>query len=420
MWGGQGSPRHRTTGVTQREMNTCQQLFQARTRRRNAFALLLAALIALPCRALEPSGAWSAFIAEDYFAAGVDVSPGNPVEGDAFIAAGRIDLSRPVGGDALLAGGRIAVSDRVGGSLYATGAGVSVDGQVAGNARLAGSRVEIGRQGRVSGRTTLVGARVLMLGASAGQLAVFGEHVTLDGAVAGDVTIAAHSLSVGPNARVAGKLTYRGALPAEVASGAMLSGGMHYLSFDFENETYQPVAYAIAWMGAIAITLGLFLIGMLAIVVAPHATARVSALARARPIGSIALGLVIVSCVPFASLLLILTVIGIPFALMLVLVWPMILMFGYLAGVMALSDAIASSNARARRIFLLALGLGVMLLFVRVPFAGWILATVLLLLGVGAIALGLIGASVPVKRGPDRRKTAGEAGSRREPTLRAD
>ncbi len=361
-------------------------------------------------------------IAGDYFGAGADASPAAPVEGDAFIAAAQVQLRHAVVGDAVLAGGGVTIAGRVGGNLYATGASISVDGPVAGNARLAGGQVEITRSGQVSGRTTLVGGKATILGKAGRQLTIFSEHVMLDGDVAGNVTIASRSLSIGPNARVSGMLTYRGSQPAHIDPGAVLGGGINYTSFDFEDETYQPVARVIAWIGVIAFTVGLFLIGMLAILFLPASTAHVSRLARGRPLSSLGLGLVAIVCVPIAVILLMLTIVGIPFAFMLLLVWPMILIFGYLAGVMAVSDAVAGPNAEAkgRRIFLLAMGLGVMLLFARVPFAGWIIGMLLLTMGVGAMALHAMGATVPVRVRKEKRKAAGEIAepaARTEPTF---
>ena len=373
-------------------------------------------------------GAHETVIAGDYFGASMDASPANAVDGDAFIAGAQVDLNKPVSGDALLAGGGVAISDRVGGNLYATGGSVMIDAPVLGNARLAGGRVEITRRGQVTGKTTLVGGRVTIRGKAGRQLVVFGEHVLLDGEVAGNATIASRTLSIGPNARVSGKLTYRGSLPAQVDPGAVVDGGIHYLSFDFEDETYQPVARVVAWIGVIAFTVGLFLIGMLAVLLAPQATAQMSRLASGRPISSLALGLVTIVCVPIAVILLMLTIVGIPFAFMLLLAWPMILIFGYLAGVMAVSDAVAgpSAEAKGRRIFLLAMGLGVMLLFVRVPFAGWLIGMLLLVMGVGAMALNAMGATVPVRVKKEKKERSvgvvqeSEPALRREPTFRID
>ena len=396
--------------------------------KRNQFVTLFLFLLPLATgqAAEERPGAHETIIAGDYFGAGTNASPGSAVDGDAFIAGAQVDLNKPVNGDALLAGGGVSIAERIGGDLYASGGSVSIDAPVAGNARLAGGHVEITKRGQVSGKTTLVGGRVTVLGKAGRQLTVFGEHVTLDGDIGGNVTIASRTLSIGPNARVSGKLTYRGSMPAQIDPAAVITGGINYLSFDFDDETYQPVARVVGWVGAVAFTVGLFLIGMLAIILAPEATAHMSRLGRRRPISSLALGLVTIVCMPIAVVLLMLTIVGIPFAFMLLLVWPMILIFGYLAGVMAVSDAIAgpSADAKGRRIFLLAMGLGVMLLFARVPFAGWFIGMLLLVMGVGAMALSAKGATVPDRIRKEKRVVpigeAPEPVARQEPTFRSN
>lgn len=396
----------------------------ARLSRAARLSLMLLVPFAALCADARP-GVHETVIAGDYFGAGTEATLATPVDGDAFIAGAQVDVARPVTGDVLVAGGGVTISDHVNGDVYATGGGVTIDAAVAGNARVAGGRIEITPRGQVAGKTTLVGGHVLVAGKAGRQLVVFGERVTLDGEVAGNVTIAARSLSIGPNAHVAGKLTYRGSLPAQVDPAAVLTGGINYLSFDFEDETYQPVARIVAWIGAIAFTVGLFLIGMIAILIAPESTAHMSLLARRRPASSLALGFVTIVCVPIAVVLLMVTVVGIPFAFMLLLAWPMILIFGYLAGVMGVSDAIAgpSAEARGRRVFLLAMGLGVMLLFARVPMAGWFIGMLLLVMGVGAMMLNAMGASVPVKMKKEKRLVVvqdAEPALRQEPTFRID
>ncbi len=394
---------------------------------KSVVALILLLLLPAIAPAAQPrADAHETVIAGDYFGAGANASPASTVDGDAFVAGGQVDLNQTVTGDALLAGGGVSISERIGGDLYATGGGVSIDAPVAGNARIAAGQVEITKRGQVFGKTTLVGGRVTVLGKAGRQLTVFGEHVTLDGEVAGNVTIASRTLSIGPNARISGKLTYRGSVPAQADPAAVINGGINYLTFDFEDETYQPVARVVAWVGVIAFTVGLFLIGMLAIILAPQSTAHMSRLARGRPVSSLALGLVAIVCVPIAVVLLMLTIVGIPFAFMLLLSWPMILIFGYLAGVMAVSDAVAgpSAEAKGRRIFLLAMGLGIMLLFARVPLAGWCIGMLLLVMGVGAMALNAMGATVPVRIKKEKRVAPVgepvEPALRKEPTFRID
>lgn len=336
-------------------------------------------------------------IAGDYFGAGGALEPGMAVEGDAFIAGGQVALRVPVGGDAVMTGGTINIAERVGGDLYAGGGSVSIDATVAHNARVAGGRVHLTRRGRIDGKATLTGATIDVEGAIGPQLSAFGETVTLDGEVHGDVTVAARKLNLGPGARIDGRLTFRGPTPANIHPQAVISGGVNHVLFRFEHEKLQPMARAMAWAGAAAFTGGLFLVGLLGIVLMPQLTAGTAGTVRSRPLSSLGLGFALVVCVPVAAIIIMATLIGIPLGFALLLSYPVLLMFGYLTGLMSVSDGIAGLLShgwppdKGIRIALLAVALFGMLLLTNVPIAGWILGPLLMCIGAGAVVLSLLG-----------------------------
>ncbi len=356
-------------------------------------------------------------IAGDYFGAGGNLAPGAAVEGDAFIAGGQISLQTPVQGDAVLSGVTVAISAPVGDDLYASGGSVLLESAVSGNARLAGGDVEIAKPANVAGKATVAGRTVRVLGAVGRQLAVLGDKVLIDGPVAGNVTVASRSLEVGPNARIDGKLTYRGPAEAVVRAGAVIGGGMNHPDSGLGDE-FQPISRFAVWVMAGAFTLGLFFLGMVGILLGPVATSKVGQLVRSRQFACLGIGLAMILGVPLAALLLALTVVGIPLALVLGMLWPPMLTFGYLAGVMSVTDAIAGAKPKklpgsGLRIFLFALGLAGMLAFCSVPVIGWVLGTVLTVAGVGAMTLHAFGGRAYVLRPQEE-----EAAFRREPTFR--
>jgi hypothetical protein len=361
-------------------------------------ALLL--VCAAPAPGSDDRAGWRSetVIAGDYFGAGSALEPGAAVDGDAFIAGGQVAIRVPVGGDALLSGGSVSVAERIGGDLYAGGGSVTVDSTVAHNARVAGGRVHLTRRGRIDGKATLAGGRVEVDGAVARQLTVFGGTVSIDGEVGGDVTVAARELILGPGARIAGRLAYRGPAPATVHPQAVIGGGIQYRLFAFGRDRVEPIARAAAWIGAMAFSAGLFLVGLLAILLLPQASSRGAGCVRSRPFASLGLGFALVVCIPVAAVLIMATLIGIPLAFALLFTYPVLLMFGYLNGVMSISDAIAGLLSRMRppgralRIGLLALALAGMLLLANIPVAGWLPGLVLMFAGTGGLVLALFGA----------------------------
>jgi len=379
--------------------------------------LLLCASVSSFAQQTTAPNAHETVIAGDYFGAGSNLAPGAAVEGDAFIAGGQVLLQTPVAGDAVLSGGSVSISAPVGDDLYASGASVSLESTVTGNARLAGNDVEIGRTSHVIGNATVAGRSVRVLGKVGQQLAVFGDKVYIDGTVGGNITVASRSLEVGPNARITGKLTYRGPSEVVVNPAAVISGGMNHPDFDLDTN-FMPFPRVAGWIVAIAFTFGLLFLGMIGIIFAPVATSKVSMLVRSRQFASFGIGLAMILCVPLLAALLMITVVGIPLAFVLMMLWPVMLIFGYLSGVMSVTDAIAGTSPRklsgnGLRVFLLALGLAGMLAFCWVPVIGWVLGALLTIAGVGAMTLQVFGGRAYVLR-----PTQDEVVFRREPTFR--
>ena len=360
--------------------------------------MLWTTLVATVSSAQADEDRREAVIAGDYFGAGGAFSTRGPVAGDAFVAGGQIALRAPVEGDAMLWGGHVTVADKVGGNVYAGGANVVVDAPVAHNARLAGGRVEITRRGAIQGKATIAASSVSVTGRVGRQLTVFANSVLLDGEVAGNVTVAAQELTVGPNARIIGKLSYHGPRAPNVSPQAVISGGVTQKPYEFDMERVQPWARVAAWVGLIAFTGGLFLIGALGILIAPHASAAAGRALRGRPLASFGLGFALVVCAPIAAVMLMFTLIGIPLGFALLFAWPAIVLLGYLSGVMAIGDALAAAVSRAKgeagrawRILGLAAALVILVLLAGVPFVGWIIVTLLLFAGTGAMFFGLFG-----------------------------
>lgn len=348
----------------------------------------------------EPASddAAQAVIAGDYFGAGDSAQPSEPVEGDAFVAGTEVSLHVPVDGDAVLSGGRVSVLARVGADLYAAGGHVIVDAPVLHNARLVGRRVHLGRRSEIAGRATLAGNSVVAEGAVAGQLTVFAESVTLDGRFGSGIAVVARSLTVGPNARIQGRLTYRTTLPPAIDANAEIIGGIKQSDVEIAQPALGRWGRVVAWIGVVVFTGGVFVLGALLILAAPKASALAAERVRTRPLASLGLGVVVLLLLPIVALAFVATVIGIPLGLALLLLWPVALLLGYLGGVLFVGDSLAMLFARSEssapawlRILCLGAALAGILVSIRWPLFGGLLILLLTLFGAGALMLSRFG-----------------------------
>ncbi|MEX0311992.1 MAG: hypothetical protein AB3N17_17290, partial [Tateyamaria sp.] len=168
----------------------------------------------------------------DTFIASGAVSHTLDASGDAFAAGRSTTVLGQVDGDFHAAGFDVVVDLDVGQDAYAAGATVTVKGMVAEDLTAAGFTVRTERGSRVAGNARLAAATVVIDGPVDGALSATGRDVLLNAPIAGDARIVAQSLRFGPDAVVAGRLTYATETPLDVPARVAPPG----------RVTFEPLA----------------------------------------------------------------------------------------------------------------------------------------------------------------------------------
>lgn len=335
----------------------------------------------------------------DTFVAGGSVRLDKPVPGDLFAAGGNVDVDAPVGGDAVLMGGNLRVTAKVEQDLYAGGGRVILDAPIGHNLRVGGGQVDVGPLAEVGGNVSVGGGQVTLRGPVKGTLHVAGGRVLIDGPVAGDVVATAGHLSLGPNARLAGALRYRSKDELERDPAAQVAGAVERLALPGRGETR---AQEHGWgregdersLGSGGFwTLGLMVIAAVLVLALPVSSRRVADALQAWPGWSLLWGFVALVCIPVATLILLITIVGIPLALLTLLLYGVLLLLGYVSsgvalGQWALSRLRPAASARTGwRAASAVVAVAALALLGRVPFVGGLIAFMAVLAGIGAIAL---------------------------------
>lgn len=351
-------------------------------------ALACLALCCLPL-AHAADDTVQAGVSGDRFVAAGSVRQSRPVEGDLFGVGGEVHLLASVGGDAVLGGGDVRVGERVAQDLYAGGGHVRVEAAVGRNARLAGGNVEITPDARIEGNLSIAGGSVEVRAPVGGDVQVAGGDVLVDSAVGGDLRVASGALTLGPNARIAGKVRYHGRLDRDPA--ATVGTGVERLE-PRRVEAPRQRARTPGW-GRVAWTLGLVALAALLVAVFPAGSRRLGESLRGDPAMALLLGFIALVCVPVAALLLAITIVGIPLALVLLLLYVLALLVGYAATAVVIGDA-ALARLRAQDASRTAWRVGAataatvaLAAATSVPILGGLVVLAILLAGLGAIAL---------------------------------
>jgi len=322
--------------------------------------------------------------------AGDDVQVDEPVEGSAFAAGARVGVTARVEGSAYLSGGDVTVSAPIGRNLYMAGGDLRLESVVYGRLRAAGGHVRIAREALVDESASLAGGSVEVDGGIGGRLRAYGETIVINGAIGGDVELAGDRIRIGPDARIAGSLYYRSGRPIVIDSQAVVTGNV--VERQKDRRWLRRIGRGESFVGG-TFSFGLVLIGALMILGLPRFTREAGANLRERPGVAGGVGIAMVLGVPLMLLLLVLTVIGIPLAILFAFGYAAVLLFGYLVAAICLGDTVLWRAKAERlqsawwRILFMLLALIAIAIVKVVPFLGSLIVVLLFIGGIGAFTM---------------------------------
>ncbi len=362
------------------------------------FLTLVTCLFAMPVWADEDSAQFD--FGGDSFRAGMSVLHDAVGTDDLFMAGDRVTGKADITGSAHLAGRKVTIEGAVGGDVYAAGEEVTIKGDVSGDASLLARAVSVTH---VGGDLRVAASKLQLSGNIGGNAIVTGADVSFDAAVGGDVTLEAQKVDWGDAATIAGRLVvYEEELgdlevPERVASIDRVERRETERRREFERQDKPQQS---RWWPSIGDFLfEVIVVTVLAVLIAALAPARVAGMQRrvlARPIHTSWLGFLSLSAVIGASVLLTITIVGLPLVAALALLAFVGAIAGYAvaAYVLGVRLLLAANKPEPDSIGnrVMAAGAGALAAAVigLIPFLGWLFAFVLALAGIGAITVQTI------------------------------
>lgn len=331
---------------------------------------------------------------EDTYVASTSARIAGTIDGDLIISTGSLTISGVVKGDVLvLSQGSVQVTGEIEGSLRGIAREVIVEGSVGDDVTVAAVTT------RISG--TVV-RDALVFG---GSLTVDGEvkrningrmvSALIDGKVGHDVDIAVGSLTLGRAAVVDGDVLYRSGSNADIAATAQVASQLQRLPTrgSFTVELALTLATLLGFFGFLFA--GMILLWLFR-KTAPRAVQTIGE----RPLRALAVGVAGLVLLPILTVVLVMTLIGVPVALALLVLLLLSLIFGPIPAVTALG---ARLLRRKNWGLLASFLIGAILWRLGI----WLIPLVGFALYLGALAAGVGGWLIAIWE--QRSGTAGEA-----------
>ena len=374
-----------------------------RPRTRRGTALLVGSLLALaliaPVAAAEflngdsPRVPRGTTVSEDLYVAGREVEIAGTVTRDLLVMAGDLSIadSGRVDGNVNAAVDQATIAGEVGRSLRVAARDVTIVGTVGGDVVVAGATVEIERGASVAGDVIVAGGEVEILGDVGGDVRGSAGSVVIDATIDGDVRLDSDDIELRSDARIGGRLEYTSADEAEIDQGAIVTGGVDR----DEPERFGLEDGLVGWLtGVILRLLWLLVAGAVLILLLPRGCVAVADGVRHRPLGSLLYGLLFMIVTPILIVILLVTVVGLPVALIGLAAYLAALYLSQVVVGLAIGRFILPNRwgDEGRGFNLLAMTIGVLIIaglrLIPLPFVSEAIALIVAVFGLGAIVLG--------------------------------
>lgn len=340
-------------------------MFQSTSRLSTACVFLIGMLVVL---ATVPGLAMAAPVQE---VGGTIVVAADETVDSVEAAGGTVIVRGTVTGDVDAAAGSVIIAGTVEGDVSAGAGSVEITGQVDGDVSVGTGSLTIGKDAVIGGR--------LKAGAGSARIA---------GTVVGDVELGAGSIVLEPTATFQGDVRYDGDLDDR---GATVDGRL-IRDRSLTQSEFRPFAGFGSTLFDVYGFLVNLVLGAVLLLVFPDGSRRLARRLRDEPLSTGLYGLVALIGIPILLVLVAITIIGIPLAIIGALLFAVMVWVGSIYGRYAVGEWLLGYVGTDNRWLALVVGLVVVGLVSLVPILGGLVEFVVLLLGLGGLGVLALGA----------------------------
>ncbi|AEG59920.1 polymer-forming cytoskeletal protein [Desulforamulus ruminis] len=322
------------------------------------------------------------------FYSGNVVEINGTIDGSLFVAAQKVHISGKVKGNVYSASEEIQVSGMIEGTLHSVARNISIGGQVNGDVLTASEKISILREAVLKRDVMSVASQVEHDGKIERQMLAAAKHMMISGEVGDDTRITAEKLAILDSASLHGNLAYESPVQATVESKAKITGETQWKKAETKETTEnQLLNRFVSLLLGVA---GALLVWLIVILWRPKLWLAIARPIFERPLASLGAGALTLVLIPLTVLLLMLTVVGIPLAVVLGLIYGISLYISKIIVAVWAGYWLANRfnwSQRHKGAWLVLLGLAILALLTNLPYFGLFFSLLVLFAGLGALVL---------------------------------
>jgi cytoskeletal protein CcmA (bactofilin family) len=331
------------------------------------------------------------YLAEDevvdgnYYAIGNTVEILGTVNSDLIVIGGNVSINGLVKGDILALAGNLKINGEVDGNIRAVGGIIEINGKVGKNVLLAAGNFFTSTESEINGHLTFAAGNTKIDGIVKGKMDGAGESLVINNLVKGDVNLRISKegmIVLLPKTSFEKNFYYQSSRNADIREGAQINGETFFQPLGVSANKYISRQYLF---NKIIALFSLLIIGLLLLHFFFKKITKIGNLMIEKPLKSLGKGFIYLIITPIVLILLMITIIGLPLALIGGAIYFIILyVCQVFVGLVVGQTVLKYFNVKAKPIMILVVGLVVYEIIIALPYLGGLLRFIAIVWALGA------------------------------------
>jgi len=333
------------------------------------------------------------FVAGSTFQHGGKIRIDGTIDGDLYVAGQDIWINGTVNGDVLGAGQNLTITGRVEGDIRVAGQNIRLQGPVDGSATVAGQNIYVEKSAQVGRDLVTAGASTRINGKVGRNIYGAMEEIQISNSIGGNVRLfGVNTVQLLDGTVINGDIVYDSPKKADIKTGAVIAGKETWNQTKTDpvniNNQYNPLS---STFGFVISLVGLLLVWLVGKLVHPEVWSTLAKPLKKTPGVSIGLGVLILLAAPVICIILMFTVVGIPLAIISLLLYGVLLYMSKLIVAQYMIELTAARfNYTKHEFWLLLPAVVLLMLATRIPYIGWIISLTIISTGLGSTFKAMI------------------------------
>ncbi|MDX8431211.1 MAG: polymer-forming cytoskeletal protein [Candidatus Algichlamydia australiensis] len=258
-------------------------------------------------------------INDDYYAWGGTIEIAGVINGDLYVTGSQIFIDGTVNGDVLVAGGSVNISGQVVGDLRLLSGQTLITGSIGRSATLVSGNVEMTSPASIGRNLSALCGNMDLAGRLEGNGHIYSSSLRLSDRVGGNIAAYVGRMRATSTTNIQGKLEYWSDQLALISPGATIQGGLlHHPSFIYTLSQHPWLKWLQIGSKLATLLMNFFyslILGFIFMRYFQHRLDRAFSAMERKPLQSLITGALVLIVLPLISLLLLMTILGVPFAL---------------------------------------------------------------------------------------------------------